>query len=244
MEEKKYKILGGKAYGSIPHLSGSRLGTADKKVNPGQEKIATVKTRDKKDVVIVQEKLDGCCCAVVKHQGELWALTRSGYNCIDSLYPQHQWFVSFFLMNKHRFDSLLQEGERAVGENLSVAHGTRYALHHEPFVLFDIVKGVGKASRRMPLHYLIRRNNATAGFILPKILHYARSAVDVETIKNIIDKEGSGHGAIDPVEGAVWRVERERQVDFLCKYVRYEKIDGFYLPQKTGDLPVWNNMKR
>ena len=60
------------------------------------------------------------------------------------------------------------------------------------------------------------------------------------------------HGALDPVEGAVWRVERnelihhgrngEREwvVDFLVKYVRPEKLDGIYLPEISGREPVWN----
>ena len=58
------------------------------------------------------------------------------------------------------------------------------------------------------------------------------------------------HGALDPVEGAVWRVERDkatgkggqkkRVVDFLVKYVRSDKIDGRYLPEVSGQPAVWN----
>ena len=60
------------------------------------------------------------------------------------------------------------------------------------------------------------------------------------------------HGAIDPVEGAVWRVEtnaqtepgrsNERQwiVNFVVKYVRPGKVDGCFLPELTGQSPVWN----
>ena len=60
------------------------------------------------------------------------------------------------------------------------------------------------------------------------------------------------HGALDPVEGAVWRVERNRQVHpgrsnvrrwevhFLVKYVRPDKRDGCYLPEISGEAPVWN----
>lgn len=63
--------------------------------------------------------------------------------------------------------------------------------------------------------------------------------------------EVSGHGAMDPVEGAVWRVERNAQinrssservwmVDYLAKYVRPDKVDGCYLPEKNGGTPIWN----
>ena len=50
----------------------------------------------------------------------------------------------------------------------------------------------------------------------------------------------SGHGAIDPVEGFVMKVERKGKVDFLAKYVRPDKIDGLYLPEISGKDPVWN----
>jgi hypothetical protein len=56
--------------------------------------------------------------------------------------------------------------------------------------------------------------------------------------------EGGFHGAIDPVEGAVWRVERRtgdtRRVDFLAKYVRPDKVDGSLLPENTSQPAVWN----
>lgn len=51
--------------------------------------------------------------------------------------------------------------------------------------------------------------------------------------------EPSGHGALDPVEGAVWRVERRGGGDFLAKYVRPDKTDGCYLPEVSGRAAVW-----
>lgn len=48
------------------------------------------------------------------------------------------------------------------------------------------------------------------------------------------------HGALDPVEGAVWRVERGGSVDFLAKYVRPDKVDGCYLPDIAGCEAVWH----
>jgi len=46
--------------------------------------------------------------------------------------------------------------------------------------------------------------------------------------------------ALDPVEGAVWRVERRGAVDFLAKFVRPEKLDGCYLPEVSGAAAIWN----
>lgn len=64
------------------------------------------------------------------------------------------------------------------------------------------------------------------------------------------DKKRKQRLAIDPVEGAVWRVERsnptgakgERKegVDFLVRYVRPDKVDGLYLPEISGKEAVWN----
>jgi hypothetical protein len=51
----------------------------------------------------------------------------------------------------------------------------------------------------------------------------------------------SGHGAIDPVEGVVYRCERKGKVDFLGKYVRPEKTDGYYLPGiGENTTEIWN----
>lgn len=65
------KPLGHKSYGSIPHFKGSRMGPADKHCEPGQQKIMTEKLRDRHDLIIVQEKLDGSNCAVAKIDGKI-----------------------------------------------------------------------------------------------------------------------------------------------------------------------------
>ena len=57
---KAKKPLGHKNYGSIPHLPGSGRGPGDHSCHEGQARIATEKRRDGLDVIIVQEKLDGC----------------------------------------------------------------------------------------------------------------------------------------------------------------------------------------
>src|SRR5688500_2405585 len=115
------KPLGHKAYGSIPHLPGSRLGPGDYHIHPGQAKIATEKARDKHDTTIVQEKLDGSCCAVAKVDGRILALGRAGYLARTSEYPVHHAFESYVKANEERFMCLLQDGERVVGEYLGMA---------------------------------------------------------------------------------------------------------------------------
>jgi hypothetical protein len=226
------KPLGQKAYGSIPHLSNSRLGEGDHHCHAGQEIIATKKSRNRFDLVIVQEKLDGSNCSVAKVNGKIVALTRAGYLADTSPFEQHHYFNRWVEKEKSRFEKLLNEGERLVGEWLIQAHSTRYNLPHEPFVPFDLMTG----SNRLNYHSFLLRV-LPFGFTVPHLIHIGQP-VGVKWVLNQI--ESSGHGAIDKVEGAVWRVEYRGKVDFLVKYVRPDKADGVYLPEISGNEPVWN----
>ncbi len=226
------KPLGQKAYGSIPHLPGSRLGPGDHNCGVGQARIATEKARDKHDLIIVQEKLDGSNCCAAKIGGEIIALGRSGYRADDSQYPIHRVFAEYVKEHAERFGALLNEGERIVGEFLAQAVGTRYHLIHEPFVPFDIIQ----KNDRLPYIEFKARVSAF-DFILPRIISIGGPlsvASMLEAIKT------SGHGAIDEVEGAIWRVERKGLVDFLCKYVHHHKQDGKYFPENNGGRILWN----
>jgi len=223
------KPLGRKAYGSIPHLPGSRLGPGDHHCHDGQARIATVKVRDRKDIVVVTEKVDGSCCAVAKLNNTIIPLTRSGYIASTSPFYQHQVFYDWAFTNYARFDALLLEGERVVGEWMVQVHGTRYNLHHEPFVAFDIMVD----NKRLPFRDASDRLHK-CDFITPYIVHLGGAL----SISDAMDRLGpyGYHGAIDPVEGAVWKVERDGKVDFLCKYVRPDKVDGKYLEEE-----IWNS---
>ena len=227
---KPVKPLGQKAYGSIPHLPGSRRGPADKGLSESQASICTTKARDRHDVIIVQEKLDGSNCSVAKVGGDILALGRAGYLAETSPYEQHHLFARWVKDNYGRFDALLNEGERCVGEWLAQAHGTRYALPHEPYVIFDIMRG----TERAPWEVVEGR---CSGFKTPRVIRVGGPMAIDEMLAVL---EPSGHGALDPVEGAVWRVERRGAVDFLGKYVRPDKVDGWLLPEFCGGVTTWN----
>jgi hypothetical protein len=237
------KPLGIKTYGSIAHLPGSRLGESDHTCNEGQAQIATQKSRDKHDCILVQEKLDGSNVGVALVNGVLCPLTRAGYLASNSPYEQHWRFSEWVFANQDRFLSVLNEGERLCGEWLLQAHGTRYELSHEPFIAFDLMVG----SQRTAYDQLLERISP-GHFITPKLLHRG-SALSIDAALSHLGSSGF-HGALDPVEGAVWRVERNREtgkrgertlvVDFLVKYVRPDKVDGCYLPAISGREAVWN----
>lgn len=221
------KPLGTKAYGSIPHLPGSRLGPGDHKCHEGQAKIATEKCR-KGDVVVVQTKLDGSNVSVAKINGEIVPLIRAGYKASQSRWKQHHIFNDWVMKERFRFNELLKEGERVCGEWLLQAHGTKYNLRHEPFVVFDLMVGV----ERQPYLELEERV-LPYGFTTPCVLSIGEPLSIEEAVKRL---DRRYHGEMDEIEGAVWRVENNGVVDFLCKFVRHDKVDGKYL-----DKEVWNN---
>ncbi len=225
------KPLGAKAYGHIAHLPGSRLGPGDHRITDGQARICTEKLRDKHDLIIVQEKLDGSCVAVARIEGTLVPLMRAGYPAVSSHYAQHRMFHLWVMTRLPQFE-WLAEGERVCGEWLAQAHGTRYNLPHEPFVAFDIMRAKERA-----LFSEFSQRIAPTGLVMPCLLHVGGPLSIPDALAKL---SPASHGAIDPIEGCVWRCERKGAVDFLCKYVRPDKVDGCYLPELSGQEPVWN----
>ena len=231
-EMNREKPLGRKAYGSIPHLPNSRIGPGDHKCHEGQERIATVKSRNKHDVIIVQEKLDGSNVAVALKDGIILPLSRAGYLANTSPYRQHLMFWNWVYENEERFRNVLNEGEQISGEWLAQAHGTRYELKHEPFVVFDIFD-----ENRKRYAWNIVLEKLSTNFVIPHCIHYG-NPMSVDDAMLLLGKYGY-HGALDEIEGAVWRIENRGKFDFMVKYVRPNKVDGLYLEIMEGET-YWN----
>ena len=237
------KILEGKAYGSIGHLPNSRLGPGDHRLGHKQAAILTTKERPG-DRVIVQEKLDGSCMAVALVDGSIVAVGRAGYLAITSPHDFQHGFALWVMQRETLFRSILQEGERLVGEWLTLAHGTKYDLPHSPFVVFDLMRG----NTRAMFDDLCQRID---GRLPQPIVLHDGGALSIADANKLLGAHGA-HGAIDPAEGVVYRVERQYRknrndddphVDFLAKYVRQDKVDGSYLvgtKEAIVEEPVWN----
>jgi len=242
------KPLNHKNYGHIAHLPGSRMGPGDHKCHEGQMKIACEKTRDKHDRVIIQEKLDGSNVGVCLVNNTILPITRAGYLADTSPFEMHHIFNNWAHENEKRFRAILAEGERLCGEWLLVAHGTKYNLPHEPFVAFDLMV---KKHDRAPFDKFSLLA-AKGDFITPYIIHDGEP-LSVETALSQLGEYGH-HGALEQVEGAVWRIERNELinkhlgniggrapiVDFLVKYVRPNKEDGKYLVKNGVGEIVYN----
>lgn len=237
------KPLGGKAYGSIPHLIGSKAGPGEHNISEGQHRICTDPAyRSKSGIrrtVYVQEKLDGSNVCVARIGDDFHFLTRSGWPAQSSPYRQHQLFAAWCREHLDRFAELLAPGERACGEWLAQAHGTRYQLPHDPFVVFDIMEG----QTRSPFWETHHRATGR-GFTTPRMIACG-DGIPIEHVLPLLQTMRDVHGSIDDPEGAVWRVEQMNpdgvaKVEFLAKYVRPDFVPGRYLPEISGLEPVWN----
>ena len=214
-------------YPSIPHLPGSRA-AHDKVLPPAQARLCVDPSAiDPGTEVIVQEKLDGSCVAVRLEGGSLYAFGREGRLAALSPNVGRRMFAAWVGHDEARLRAVIRPGEILVGEWLALVHGTRYALAHEPFVPFDVLCN----GSRLPLAELTARLEGT-GLVTPRLVHRG-APITVEDAAVKLGPSGL-HGAIDPPEGLVYRVERRGKVVLVAKWVRPDKVDGAYLPENTG----------
>lgn len=235
------KPLGIKSYVSIPHLPASKLGPGDHSVNEQQARIATVRARDAKDLVIVQEKLDGSNVSIANINGQLLSLGRAGYLASTSSYKQHQIFAQWVRANEVQLRQFLQPGDRLCGEWLLQAHGTKYKLVGSPFVAFDLFLTGNVQVTYAEFEERMSKVQSWQ-FRIARAVHIG-GPCSVDSALALIgkrpnsDKTYGRFDALEPVEGAIWKVERAGKVDFMCKWVRPDYEAGKYL-LKTE--PVWN----
>ena len=234
------KVISGRNYGSIPHLLDSKLGFHDRYLDPGQDRIIRRGGRDRHDVVTASLKLDGTNVGVVKLGGQLTAIQRKGYACASSPYRQHHEFDGWMHEHYARFDSLLREGERVVGEWLWQASGIRYRIEGAPFVAFDFFDAVGE---RLTSADFADRLTA-AGFDLPPYVQY-RKGNTPELGQALLERLGA-RSRITPVgeshEGLVFRVERRGAFDYMGKWVRADFEAGRWLPSLGEEQIVRNEI--
>lgn len=207
----------------------SRLGSGEHHVHAGQARICTAKPRDRHDRIIVTEKLDGANVAVANIAGRIVPLGRAGYPAASAPQKHIRLFARWAESNSERWKAMLEPGEVLHGEWLAMAHGTRYDLPHEPFVAFDLTaNGV-----RRPWDDLVSRSRIHS--VVNPALISDGPPQPVSSVRIVIDR-GGGHGVVPPdsVEGAVWRVERRGDFDFMAKWVRQGKVDGKYFGE-----PLW-----
>ena len=231
------KPLGRKSYGSIGHLPGSRLGPGDHSVHEGQARICTEKVRDRHDLVIVTEKLDGSCMAVARLEGRIVPLGRAGYPAWTSPFEFQRRFGEWVAARDDIFRRVLREGERLVGEWMYLVHGTIYERLCDLWYAFDLMRGQDRA----PMAEIDERLKDTP-LSRPAELFRGNRGYSILEADSLLGWGGVYCAVPDGAEGAVWRVERRGKVDFLAKYVRPGKVDGQYLPDISGADPIYHRL--
>lgn len=243
MQPEAIKPLGGKTYGSIPHLPGSKFGNRDDKGLDDKQaayfiddNIKSQKIR-RTDKILVLEKLDGSCVSIANINGIITPLIRSGYHAKTSNYLQHKLFDAWVMANIERF-YWIPDGWRLCGEWLIQAHGTHYNLDgREPFVAFDLFN----QNERKPYQELV---NSCCRFQIStaRVLCKADGrGIPVRRALGFLGEHGY-YGAIDQAEGCVWRWERGPAMEIMmAKYVRPTAEPGRYLQdENNGGKPEFN----
>lgn len=232
---KAPKPLGVKAYGSTPHLPGSRMGPGDWGMSEAQAALLTGDVRRKGDEVIVTEKLDGSCTAVAKKNGTLIALQRAGYRADASPFDLHHAFERWTMQRAKLFDALLNDDERVVGEWLHTAMGTLYDIYNpeDLFPVFTIFRG----KKRIPYEEFTHRCEKLGVQMVPLLSRGA--GISVETALDLLGTNGF-RDAKDGIEGAVWVLETDGEFNAIAKFVVPHKVDGKYLSGITNQGDVLN----
>jgi ATP-dependent RNA circularization protein (DNA/RNA ligase family) len=227
--------LGRKNYGSIPHLSSSKLGEGDHYVEKGMEGILTEKKRDKHDVIFAHEKYDGSNIGVGKRNGKIFALTRSGYEAKTSRHKHHHFFSDWVYRREKLFSEMLNEGERITGEWLLQAHGLKYKIESDPILFFDYFTPKNERILQADL----RQITGKYGLNMPRLLSEGEP-ITVSKLLPVLNLKTQGVESEGNPEGIIFRVERKGKVDFLAKWVRSDFPTGIYCIHIEEENLVWN----
>ena len=225
------KPLGHKAYGSIPHLPSIKRGPGDHGLEEEQAALLTGARTLPGLEVYVQEKLDGSCMSVAKIGGMIVALGRAGYLAESAPFEHCQLFAPWVAARAARFDALLSEGERVVGEWMLMATAIRYWIP-EPdalFVAFDIMRGHERATPRE-----VESRCAQLGLRSSRIVY--GGAVEPEDVYHMVRIRPTFAAEAEP-EGLIYRAVRDGKVSFLGKWTRGDFDPGRYLGQDVYNYP-------
>jgi len=222
-------------YPRIPHLPGSRLGPSERHAAAAVVARMTVAAGDG-DRVIVTEKLDGSCVALVGLVDGVEARGRDGGPCAASRNDGRRACAAWVEARAGRLAAAgaVPLGARLVCEWMALAHGTRYALPHGPLVAID---GFDADGARWPWAR-VREIAAALALPTPTELH-AGGALAIDAALAALGDHGH-HGAIDRAEGVMYRLEHGARVIALAKLVRLDKQDGVLLADHSGGDHVWN----
>ena len=227
-------------FGNIKHLIGSRLkDTGDTLLEESIQPYFTENLQfPKRDKLYVIEKVDGANVGVYKKDGKLYPVMRKGYDVRTSEWEFIRRFADFVTDNFTRFDGLLSDDERICGEWMIKTHSLFYKMQHEPFVVFDIIRGIEKPVRPSFAEIIERCENYD--FITTAVIHEG-SAINVREALRLL---GDGfHGCMSFPEGVVYRYERDGTFEMSAKYVSNLDVGGEFMndESKYNEWMTWES---
>ena len=222
-------------FGSIGHITGSKMIDKSDSLLSIEEQSKYIKCkRDKNDLVIITEKIDGMNVGVVKKNGYLYPINRKGYDT-RIMGSQHKelavlgegwakWVDDHYSI----YDVLLQEGERLVFEYAEYRHTLEYKFKCEPVFLLAKYDANNKRINYASLTELANKYNLTQPPLLnlgvaipPEIIiqQYPKGLVGVRgQIEGIVYSyehngvhESCAKFVSNPIMGTINPIDRERK---------------------------------
>lgn len=208
-----------KNFGSIGHLTGSKMiDDKDKLLSVEQQEKYTVCKRDKNDIVIVTEKIDGMNAGVIKKNGFLYPINRKGYDIRNMGKTQEylsllgkEW-ANWVDNHYHIYDSVLEEGERLVFENAILKHTLEYRFRSDPVFLLAKYKSNNTRVNYVELCELARKYNLNQPPLLNNGVAIPPELIISQYPKGMIGVKGQ-------IEGIVYSYEHNGEHESCAKYV-------------------------
>lgn len=238
--DTRHKVLDYKTYNSIGHFATSRVGPKDHHIDSKTELLCTTAfPLHQKCYLYIEEKMDGSNVTVVRLNGQIYALGRSGYDCKDSNLEQHRMFYRWVEKNKEKFEKLLpNEHDRVVGEWMVQAHGTIYKDLPSFYMAFDLFYNKEQQSVRTRIKAV-----EDVGLYNVPLIYKGDTPISLEI--------ASTWPSMNPdAEGVVYRLEKVNKNHphefnkpwIIAKFVKQDKVDGKYIKAFSGEeiKPIWN----
>lgn len=211
-------------FGHIGHLQGSKMIDSEDKMLPlDVQDIFVHKKRDKNDIVIVTEKIDGMNAGVVKRAGELFGVNRKGYPTRTMGLVRNElsllgkcWDI-WIDLHKDVYNDILKDGERLVFENCIIKHTLSYRFQTDPVFLLAKYNADGSRVSYSELRHI----GKSYGLTMPPLLNYG-CAIATEIV---LSQYPNGlAGSRDKIEGIVYIYEHNNKFQGSAKYVSNKRM--------------------
>ena len=230
-----------KNFGRIKHLSNSNMtDKLDSLLSPEEQKKYTECKRDKNDIVIITEKIDGMNAGVIKKDGYLYPINKKGYDSrimgsqFKELSVIGNGWASWVDIHYALLDLIVKEGERLVFEYAEWQHTLEYIFKCEPVFLLAKYNSDNKRINYSELINLAQKYD----IVQPPLLNYG-AAVPPEIIISQYPKGLAG--AKRAMEGIVYNYEHEGIHESCAKFVS-NPLMGTVNPAERGyRLNKWIN---